>query len=333
MHIVQRPIRQRQRRRMNLPSERMVVNGVGLGELDGMFNIGKMFKRMFTITPSSFKFKNIAGTIGSALTTTATFGMANLAAGVLGSSGLKIVKGPSFVSTHSKAMQNVGYGTMAAAAAAGAYYGGTALLSSVGSTSGGVAAGTLPVGAGTVLAPVAAPVGTGTVLASTAATASGGFLSTAGSILSSIGSGLTTVMKALPVVQGLVGAGGGSQPMQEQPQQGGMTQAEFDAQQRAAYEAGLRQQQIAEQQSQMMPISYGGEQYPSSNMPPSMQSSYGDLRTPYTAITEDGQQVQVDPMTGNIVEPESVVSTDMMIGIGVVSLLAAGIYFMSDSKS
>lgn len=337
MHIVQNHVRQRQVRRMNLPSERMVVNGVGLGELDGMFNIGKMFTRMFTFTPSSFKFKNIAGTIGAAVTTIGTGGIANIASEVLGSSGLKVVKG-GFTSTHSKPMQYVGYGTMAAAAAAGAYYGGSALLSKSGVASGaGTTAGALPVGTGTVLAPVTAPVGTGTVLAASTGTTGGTFLSTIGSTISSIGSGLSTVMKALPVIGALTGAGGGGamQPQQEQSGGGGMTQAEFDAQQRAAYEAGIRQQQQEElyrqqvlaQQAQMMPISYGGGE-----IQPSMQTSYGDLRSPYTAITEDGQQVQVDPLTGQVI-PQETMSTDMMVGIGGIALVAlAGWYFMSDSK-
>lgn len=328
MHIVQNHVRQRQVRRMNLPSERMVVNGVGLGELDGMFNIGKMFTRMFTFTPSSFKFKNIAGTIGAAVTTIGTGGIANIASEVLGSSGLKVVKG-GFTSTHSKPMQYVGYGTMAAAAAAGAYYGGSALLSKSGVASGaGTTASALPVGTGTVLAPVAAPVGTGTVLAASTGTTGGTFLSTIGGAVSSIGTGLTTVMKALPLVGNLFGGGSGGavmQPQQEQTQQGGMTQAEFDAQQRVAYEAGLRQQQVTEQQTQMMPVSYGGGQ-------PTMQTSYGDLRSPYTAITEDGQQVQVDPLTGQVI-PQEIMSTDMMVGIGGVALIAlAGWYFMSDSN-
>ena len=327
MHVVQGRLRQqRQVRRINLPSERMVVNGVGLGELDGMFNIGKMFTRMFTFTPSSFKLKNIAGTIGATVTTIGTGGIANIASEVLGSSGLKVVKG-GFTSTHSKPMQYVGYGTMAAAAAAGAYYGGSALLSKSGIASGaGTTASSIPVGTGTVLAPASVPVGTGTVLASSGTTA-GGFLSTAGNWLSNIGSGLSTVMKALPVVSALTGGGGGGQQQQQQ-EQGGMTQAEFDAQQRAAYEAGLRQQQIEAQQAQMMPVSYGaygGEQ-------PTMQTSYGDLRSPYTAITEDGQQVQVDPLTGQVI-PQETMSTDMMVGIGGIALVAlAGWYFMSDSK-
>jgi len=316
---------------MYLPSERMVVNGVGLGELDGMFNIGKMFTRMFTFTPSSFKLKNIAGTIGSAVTTIGTGGIANIASEVLGSSGLKVVKG-GFTSSHSKPMQYVGYGTMAAAAAAGAYYGGSALLSKSGVASGaGTTAGALPVGTGTVLAPAVTPVGTGTVLAASTGTTGGTFLSTLGTQLSNIGSGFMTVMKALPAVSGIMGAAGGGGGGQQQQQQGGMTQAEFDAQQRAAYEAGVRQQQeeayrqqqIQAQQAQMMPVSYGGE-------PVSMQNSYGDLRSPYTAITEDGQQVQVNPQTGEVIQPTTV-STEMMVGVGIV-VLAAGWYFMSDSK-
>lgn len=329
MHVVQGRLRQQRQRRVNLPSERMVVNGVGLGELDGMFNIGKMFTRMFTFTPSSFKLKNIAGTIGATVTTIGTGGIANIASEVLGSSGLKVVKG-GFTSTHSKPMQYVGYGTMAAAAAAGAYYGGSALLSKSGVASGaGTTASSIPVGTGTVLAPTvpaAVPVGTGTVLASSGTTA-GGFLSTAGNWLSNIGSGLSTVMKALPVVGALTGAGGGGgQQQQQQQEQGGMTQAEFDAQQRAAYEAGIRQQQQEElyrqqvlaQQAQMMPVSYGGQ--------PSMQTSYGDLRSPYTAITEDGQQVQVDPLTGNVIQPE--MPTDMLVGAGVLAAVATGLYLI-----
>lgn len=328
MHVVQRQIRQRQHRRINLPSERAVVNGVGLGELDGMFNIGKMFTRMVKFTPSSFKFKNIAGTIGSAVTTFGTFGLANVASEVLGSSGLKVVKG-GFTSAHSKPMQYVGYGTMAAAAAAGAYYGGSALLSKSGIASGaGSTTSAIPVGTGTVLAPAATPVGTGTVLASSGTTA-GGFLSTAGSWLSNIGSGLSTVMKALPVIGALTGSGGGG-GQQQQQEQGGMTQAEFDAQQRAAYEAGLRQQQeelyrqqVQAQQAQMMPVSYGGGEQPT------MQTSYGDLRSPYTAITEDGQQIQVDPMTGQVVQPT--ISTEAMVGIGALVAMA-GLYYVYSDK-
>jgi hypothetical protein len=318
---------------MYLPSERIVVNGVGLGsgvrysynglgELEGMFNIGKMFTRMFTFTPSSFKFKNIAGAIGSGLTTFGTFGIANVASEFAGPSGLGLTKG-TITGAHSKPMEYVGYAGMAAAAAAGVYFGGGALLSAVGpgAGAGGAAIGTASSGSSVIGA------ATGQAVASTW---------TVGGVLSSIGSGLTTVLKALPLVGGLMGGigGGGGQPQQ----QGGMTQAEYDAQQKAAYDAGQQAQaqavyeaQVRAQQAQMyqpgaMPASYDMGQ-PSMT---GMNASYGDLRTPYTAITEDGQQIQVDPTTGQVI-PEGM-STGTMIVLGGVTLLA-GWYLMSGSKS
>jgi hypothetical protein len=312
---------------MYSPLERQVVNGVGLGELDGMFNIGKMFTRMFTFTPSSFKLKNIAGAIGSAVTTTATFGMANVASEIAGPSGLKLTKG-TLTGAHSKPMQFVGYGTMAAAAAAGAYFGGSALLSAGAGTAGATGTG-LATTAGT------AAQGTGIGVASTTATAGGGFFSTVGTALSNVGSGLMTAMKALPLIGQVLGGGGGAQ---QQQQQGGMTQAEYDAQVKAqqdaqaAYDTQVRAQQAQLFQpgvAQSMPVSF----MPETGQPSmtGMNASYGDLRTPYTAITEDGQQVQVNPATGQIV-PEGM-STEMMIGIGGVVALGLGWYFMSDSKS
>jgi hypothetical protein len=69
--------------------------------------------------------------------------------------------------------------------------------------------------------------------------------------------------------------------------------------------------------------------------PTTMQTSYGDLRTPYTGVTEEGQQVQVDPTTGQVLPGvvQEGMSTEMMIGIGGVALLA-GWYIMSgNSKS
>lgn len=332
MHVVQRPIRQRTRKRMYSPLERQVVNGAGLGELEGMFNIGKMFTRMFTFRPSSFKLKNIAGAIGSLATTTATFGIANIASEIVGPSGLKLTKG-TLTGAHSKPMQYVGYGTMAAAAAAGAYFGGSALLSS---TSSGAATVTGAGATGTGLATTAGTAAAGTgigVAAPVATTAGGGFFSTIGSAISTVGSGLTTVMKALPIIGQVLGGGGGGQ---QQPQ-GGMTQAEYDAQVKAqqdaqaAYEAQVRAQQEQMYQpgvAQSMPISF----MPETGQPSmtGMNASYGDLRTPYTAITEDGQQIQVDPATGQIV-PEGM-STEMIVGLSGIALLA-GWYFMSDNKS
>jgi hypothetical protein len=167
-------------------------------------------------------------------------------------------------------------------------------------------------------------------------------MSTAGSLLSSVGSGIMSVgsglLKALPLLGGIMGGGGGSQ---QQPQ-GGMTQAEYDAQQQAAYNAGQQQSaydaQVRAQQEQMyqpnaaynsgMPINYMSE-----TGQPSMtgtNASYGDLRSPYTAIAEDGSQVQIDPATGQVI-PEGM-SIPMMIGIGGVVALT-GWYFMSGSKS
>ena len=63
--------------------------------------------------------------------------------------------------------------------------------------------------------------------------------------------------------------------------------------------------------------------------PASMNTSYGDLRSPYTAITEDGQQVQVDPNTGQVIQPG--MSTELMIGLSVAAL-ALGVYFMSGNE-
>lgn len=101
MHVVQRPMRVR--RRVNLPTERLVVNDVGLGG----FNIGKMFSRMVHFTPRSFQPKNIFGAIGSVAAFTATGGLA------------QVISGKTF-GAHSALMKDVGMGITAAAAAAGA---------------------------------------------------------------------------------------------------------------------------------------------------------------------------------------------------------------------
>ena len=334
MHVMQHSRPRGTQRRMYLPSERQVVNGVGLGEVDGMFNIGKMFTRMFTFTPGSFKMRNIAGAIGSAVTTIGTGGIANVVSEVAGPSGLKLTKG-TITGAHSKPMQYVGYGTMAAAAAAGLYFGGSAALTAL-KTSGTVAAGAgtglkAVTGAGAFVHPV-----TGAV-----ATTGGGFLSTVGSALSTVGSGLMTGIKvitaAMPVLGKVMGGGGGGQ----QQQQGGMTQAEYDAQMReqAAYEAQVRAQQAQMYQpGYASTIQYAGGQYaPEQYIPPvigepgTMQTSYGDLRSPYTAISEDGKTLQVDPATGQVIDTG--MSTTMMIALGGVALAGLGWYFMSDSKS
>jgi len=271
MHVMQHSRLRRVQRSMYLPSERQVVNGVGLGEIDGLFNIGKMFKRMTTFTPGSFKLKNIMGALGSATMFTASGGLSSLA--------------PKATGAHSSLSKAVGYGTAAVAAVAG----GVALL---------------PAGALTSI---------------------GGGLAT----------GLKTVASVFPVAsQVLGGSRGGQQP------QGGMTQAEYDAQVRAQQEAqAAYDTQVRQQQAQMYQpgyasnIQYTPEQYtpPIIGQSGTMQTSYGDLRSPYTAISEDGQQtLQIDPRTGQVI-PESM-SIPMMIGIGGVVVLA-GWYFMSDSKA
>lgn len=87
----------RVQRRVYLPQERVQVNGVGLGDLEG-FNIGKMFKRMVKITPSSFKLKNIMGALGSVTATVATGGLA------------PIISSKTF-GAHSSAMKALGTAT------------------------------------------------------------------------------------------------------------------------------------------------------------------------------------------------------------------------------
>lgn len=333
MHVVQRPIRQRVRKRMYLPSERMVVNGVGLGELDGMFNIGKMFSRLTHFTPSSFKISNIAGAIGSAVAFTSTFGASSLL--------------PKVTGAHSALMKDVGYATVAAAAVVG---GGLAIgaIGGAGAAAGGAAGGaatTVETGgmmaAGTgVLAPVAqasyftmpafetagSAMTAGTGVLAPAAEAGGGFFSTVGSALSTVGSGLMTAMKALPLIGQVLG-GGGAQPIQQ-----AQDQTQYGPAQPTA-------DQIAAQAAMYQPGGYApsipgvAAQY-AGPVAPSMDTSYGDLRTPYTAVTEDGQQVQVDPATGQVIQEGILtgMSTEMMVGIGAVTLLA-GWYFMSDNKS
>ena len=329
MHVVQHPRRQRVQRGMYSPIDRGVVSNArvgnvggryvytGLGEVDGLFNnrlfnIGKMFTRMFTFKPSSFQLKNIAGAVGSVVTTMGTGGL--------------IAFAPKIQSAKSSVSKGVGYGTMAVAAAAGIAYGGYALLG----PATGVVGGTT--GAALTTAPAIGTAASGSSVIGAATgqvVTSGGFLSTVGSVFSTVGSGLlkgiTALGTILPVFSQAMGSGGGGQPQMTQ-EQSGMTQAEYDAymaqqaQVQAQYDAQVR----AQQQQMYQPTMYNGEQ------PASMNTSYGDLRTPYTAITEDGEQVQVDPMTGQVIQ--SGMSTPMLIGIGAVTLLA-GWYLFSGSKS
>jgi hypothetical protein len=320
---------------MYLPVERMVVNDAklgsvsrynyysnGLGEVDGLFNIGKMFTRMFTFTPKSFTVGNILGSIGSVTSTVATGGLIALA--------------PKIQSARSTVSKIVGGATLAIGAAAGA----AALLPTGALSIGGTAAtgtaltgtGEAVVGAGTVLAPAAETtgiVGAGTVLAPVAESG-GGILSTVGGAVETVGSGFLKVIQALPLVGGFLGGGGG-----QQQQQGGMTQAEYDAQQaqaQAQAQAAYNAQQQAAYAAQQQQQAYLAAGYTGGSIAPD-QTSYGDLRTPYTAVTEDGQQIQVDPNTGLPIQPVAGMSTEMKVGIAVVGItLLVGWYYMSGSE-
>jgi hypothetical protein len=140
---------------MYLASERQVVNGVGLGDLEG-FKIKKAFKRMIKIKKSSFKLKNIMGAVGSATMFTATSGLSTLA--------------PKLTGAHSKLSRIVGIGATAVAAVAGAVVAAPMIGGALGI--GGAAA-------------------TGTGLTATAATATAATGWTVGGVLSAIGTGLS----------------------------------------------------------------------------------------------------------------------------------------------
>jgi len=338
MHVVTRIPRQQvtHRKRMYSPYQRRRIDSSGLGELDGMFNIGKMFTRMFTIRPKSFTLKNIAGAVGSGVTTLATGGIANVAAEIAGPSGLKLTK-TGFTSAHSKSMQYVGYGTMAAAAAVGIAFGGAALLPAAGAVTGGTAG----VAGGMTSVGVAA--GTSGAYVGGAAATGAGFFGTVGSVLSTVGSGLMTGLKfigsALPVMGQMMGGGGGGQ----QQQQGGMTQAEYDAmqlqaQQQAAYEAQVRAQQAQLYQPGYAPnIPFVTDPYAGVGVgQPSMtgmNASYGDLRSPYTGVTQDGEQIQIDPRTGQVIQAGVLPDLSMTTWLAIGGVTLVGWYFMSGSKS
>lgn len=301
MHVVQR-VPRRVQRKMYLASERQVVNGVGLGDLEGMFNFGKMFTRMFHFTPRSFQLKNIAGAIGSIALTGATLGLA-----------------PKISSAHSKVAKIVGYAEMAAAAVVGGVIAAPMIGGALGI--GGVAA----TGTGLTV---------GAEAAGTVAATGGGFLSTAGSVLSSVGSGFMTVMKALPVVGQLMGGGGGSQQQQGVDYGPGQPTADQLAQQ-AAYDAQVRAQQAQMYQpgGYNPSIPFVANQYSGAVAAAPASGLYGDLRTPYTAIQEDGTQVQVDPATGKVIQAGMIpdLSPTTWLAIGGATLI--GWYFMSGSKS
>lgn len=313
MHVIQRPVRQRVQKRMYLASERQVVNGVGLGEVDGLFNIGKMFSRLTHFTPRSFQLKNIAGALGSFTAFTATGGLSSLA--------------PKLTGAHSTLMKDLGYGV----AAVGAVVGGVVAAPMIGGALG--IGGTAATGTGLIGTAAAGSAEIGAVTG--VAASSGGIMSTIGSGISAIGSGFMNVMKVLPVVGQVLGGGGGGQQQQQQvdpyAQQYVDQQAYAQAQAQAQYDAQVRAQQAAMYQ----PAGYGSNMpvvgtYGGSAIPADMNTSYGDLRSPYTGVTEEGQPIQVDPLTGQPIQPG--MSTEMMIGLSAVAL-ALGVYFMSGSKS
>lgn len=109
-------------RRVYLPNERGRIHDDRLGETGlGGFNIGKMFKRIVTIKPSSFQFKNIMGAIGSVASNLVTGGLAS------------VVSSKTF-SAHSSAMKGLGTGLVAASAVVAGGVG----LSAMGVTGAGV---------------------------------------------------------------------------------------------------------------------------------------------------------------------------------------------------
>lgn len=342
MHVVQHPRRQIIQRRMYSPMERGVVSNIGVGSgikyIAVRNGIRYDYSGLSGLDGSILQ--NISRVIGGITSTIMTGGLIWLAPrktriSVERITGAMITSGGIGASIApkawglSKSEANITRGiTAAAAVVGGGIYlapmmaGGTA-LTSIGATGIGTASsGSSVIGAAT-----------GQVVATTG----GGLFSAIGSGLQTVGSGLLTVAKGLlpnllQMGAGLMtGGGGGVQPQQQQ--QGGMTQAEFDAAQQAAAQEGARQQQeayrnqMALQQSQM-PVS-NGMMY-GDPIGQSMNTSYGDLRSPYTAITEDGQQVQVDPNTGQVI-PEGM-STTIKVMLGGVVLLA-GWYFMSGSKA
>jgi len=320
MHVIQH-VPRRIRRRMNLPSERMVVNGnglgsgeryayaTGLGEVDGLFNIGKMFNRMFTFKKHSFDFKNILGAAGSVT-------------GTIGTGGIGTVLAPKAFGAHGKVAGFIGGSLVPGAGLLPQKWTGMTASQRLGSDV-ALAVGAAVVG-GVALAPMLPS------------------LATMGSGLMSFGSGAMELFSgAGSGIMSMFGGGGGGQ----QQQQGGMTQAEYDAQQQAAYTQGQQQAaynaQVRAQQEQMyqpnaaygtgIPISY----VPETGQPSmtGMNASYGDLRSPYTGVTQDGEQIQIDPRTGQVIQAGMIPDLSMTTWLAIGGVTLVGWYLMSGSKS
>lgn len=313
MHVVRVPSRQVRVRRMYLPSERLVVNGVGLGEVDG-FDIGKMFTRMFTFKASSFKPSNIMGAIGSVVSNLGTFGMGSMLA-------------PKTFSAHSSTMKKVGMGVSAAAAAAGIGYGAYKFLP-----------------AGTFSNVVS---GAGNMLKSTGTILKGGLevLKTGAQILGGGGKqqaqqgGMTQAdMLALQQQQQAMAAYNAQQAQI----------AAYNAQQQALYNQQQQQGQYSTDVSQQLTPTV----YPSMDAGPSAVGPYPQDMTaqgPYSALTDYDMSTLVDPTTGLITDPKTGNKIDPSTGqvvqagmlpafstrtwmiIGGVTLL--GLYLSSGSKA
>jgi hypothetical protein len=297
----------RVQRRVYLPQERVQVNGVGLGDLEG-FNIGKMFKRMVTFTPSSFKLKNMLGALGSVTATVATGGLA------------PIISSKTF-GAHSSAMKTLGTVT---AIAGGAIAGGVGLAA--------VAPGLLPaIGAGL------SSVGSGAM----------SLLSSTGGLLTSVGGGLLKSVGGIfggggggsQQQQGY--ETGYTQAQQQIAQQ--QQQQQYDEYMRQQAMEQFRQQQIA--QSYSLPNSgLSNTLFPS--MPGGGGSSGGsgaypvagpDMQLPQAmALSPEQEGMMVDSRTGQLVPrvvqagmiPDLSGTTWLIIG----GVTLAGWYFFSEKK-
>lgn len=285
MHVV-RNIRVSGQRKMYLPSERMVVNGVGLGEVDG-FNIGKMFNRMFTFRKGSFKPGNIMGAIGSAVS-------------FVGTAGLSSALAPKTFSAHSSVMKKVGMGVSAAAATVGAAYGAGALAGGTGGFLSTVGTGVSVIGKG------ALAVGKGIL------SVGKDVISVAGSVLGNKGSS--------------GGGGGSAGPTQAEYDAYLQQQATYAAQQaqamrdaQAAAQNVQQQQLIQDQLSPTLyptmdtvgqPGSYGP--FPIGTQVPAVYSPLADARMreyidPETGLITDPETGDgIDPATGKVVQSEGV---------------------------
>lgn len=301
-------------RRVYLPQERVQVNGIGLGELEG-FKIGKMFKRMIHFTPRSFQPKNIFGAIGSVVSNVATGGMAS------------VISGKTF-GAHSKVMKQVGMGVSAAGLAVGAVLAAPVLIPAIGSVTGAIGTGLTSI-AGTI----------------------GGAVSSMGGGLASIGGGLLkTVMgvfggggKGSSAPEAYPSVFGGQQV--EQPSQQVVQPYSQPSQQYFDPTAAYNQQVAASigsplGQSQLYPTMPGGGgssggsgAYPVAG--PDMQ-----LQEPQALMSpEDAERmgVQIDPRTGQVISRQ-IAQAGMLPNLSVTTWLViggvtlAGMYLMSDSK-